>query len=258
MIRRPPRSTLFPYTTLFRSVGETLPRPSDVRLVVLGLFPVGLDAEQDRRAALAEGALLGPDPAHGSALLVPDIDGGVVRGGGLSVGDEALYHRVAKASHVHRLPVVAPPVWVVLIQNLLRLDVGHRPAEVHDGLPDLAQGLEYPLALLDFSGVHRRDGDVGLAVPLLREHLGVRDPAQEGQGAHLVGGLGRVILAKPHYLLGLGSRVQDEAEHHLWAYRMEAVLKRGHHPEVAPAAPNAPEEVPVLLLAGPKEPAVEI
>src|SRR3712207_8433517 len=65
MIRRPPRSTLFPYTTLFRSVGETLPRPSDVRLVVLGLFPVGLDAEQDRRAALAEGALLGPDPAHG-------------------------------------------------------------------------------------------------------------------------------------------------------------------------------------------------
>src|SRR3712207_7961981 len=27
MIRRPPRSTLFPYTTLFRSVGTALPRP---------------------------------------------------------------------------------------------------------------------------------------------------------------------------------------------------------------------------------------
>src|SRR2546429_6002648 len=26
MIRRPPRSTLFPYTTLFRSVGELIPR----------------------------------------------------------------------------------------------------------------------------------------------------------------------------------------------------------------------------------------
>src|SRR2546422_7359296 len=26
MIRRPPRSTLFPYTTLFRSVGEHVPR----------------------------------------------------------------------------------------------------------------------------------------------------------------------------------------------------------------------------------------
>src|SRR5438552_9540533 len=28
MIRRPPRSTLFPYTTLFRSVGEELLRPA--------------------------------------------------------------------------------------------------------------------------------------------------------------------------------------------------------------------------------------
>src|SRR3712207_7763435 len=28
MIRRPPRSTLFPYTTLFRSISEDLPMPS--------------------------------------------------------------------------------------------------------------------------------------------------------------------------------------------------------------------------------------
>src|SRR2546430_13511671 len=28
MIRRPPRSTLFPYTTLFRSPGRTIPRPN--------------------------------------------------------------------------------------------------------------------------------------------------------------------------------------------------------------------------------------
>src|SRR5690242_21574883 len=28
MIRRPPRSTLFPYTTLFRSYGVRLPRPA--------------------------------------------------------------------------------------------------------------------------------------------------------------------------------------------------------------------------------------
>src|SRR3712207_8762248 len=32
MIRRPPRSTLFPYTTLFRSLGQ----PHDVRLVNTG------------------------------------------------------------------------------------------------------------------------------------------------------------------------------------------------------------------------------
>src|SRR2546425_13328621 len=29
MIRRPPRSTLFPYTTLFRSLAELFPRPGD-------------------------------------------------------------------------------------------------------------------------------------------------------------------------------------------------------------------------------------
>src|SRR2546426_5359830 len=41
MIRRPPRSTLFPYTTLFRSVGEG----DTVRLSALGLdkngYPIG-------------------------------------------------------------------------------------------------------------------------------------------------------------------------------------------------------------------------
>src|SRR5256885_7211003 len=31
MIRRPPRSTLFPYTTLFRSVSSTMPTPSSMR-----------------------------------------------------------------------------------------------------------------------------------------------------------------------------------------------------------------------------------
>src|SRR5574340_1498256 len=31
MIRRPPRSTLFPYTTLFRSPGREIPGPPEVR-----------------------------------------------------------------------------------------------------------------------------------------------------------------------------------------------------------------------------------
>src|SRR5690348_18098128 len=31
MLRRPPRSTLFPYTTLFRSRGDDRPKPSAVR-----------------------------------------------------------------------------------------------------------------------------------------------------------------------------------------------------------------------------------
>src|SRR2546430_12946158 len=41
MIRRPPRSTLFPYTTLFRSVGEMRLDMQD-----LADFPLGDDAPQ--------------------------------------------------------------------------------------------------------------------------------------------------------------------------------------------------------------------
>src|SRR3712207_7963181 len=45
MIRRPPRSTLFPYTTLFRSVRELLDvlkaeRPTTVEELVPGLLPL--------------------------------------------------------------------------------------------------------------------------------------------------------------------------------------------------------------------------
>src|SRR3989442_7971744 len=47
MIRRPPRSTLFPYTTLFRSPRERLKDHDDAGLVVLGNAPVDeLHAEQ--------------------------------------------------------------------------------------------------------------------------------------------------------------------------------------------------------------------
>src|SRR5258708_28997216 len=38
MIRRPPRSTLFPYTTLFRSLSQTRMTESQKRLYDLGIF----------------------------------------------------------------------------------------------------------------------------------------------------------------------------------------------------------------------------
>src|SRR3712207_8562221 len=43
MIRRPPRSTLFPYTTLFRSAAQ---RPQQLRVVGHVALPVGLRLEQ--------------------------------------------------------------------------------------------------------------------------------------------------------------------------------------------------------------------
>src|SRR3989442_10558938 len=39
MIRRPPRSTLFPYTTLFRSPAESVPRPPAERQVAAPAEP---------------------------------------------------------------------------------------------------------------------------------------------------------------------------------------------------------------------------
>src|SRR5690242_21317919 len=48
MIRRPPRSTLFPYTTLFRSV--EVPAEAEVQRQLVGDLPVVLDPRGDRKS----------------------------------------------------------------------------------------------------------------------------------------------------------------------------------------------------------------
>src|SRR5689334_24448932 len=52
MIRRPPRSTLFPYTTLFRSGGAhvRLGRPDEVEQVAVPLEVGGHGPAQDRKS----------------------------------------------------------------------------------------------------------------------------------------------------------------------------------------------------------------
>src|SRR5690348_18512584 len=56
MIRRPPRSTLFPYTTLFRSLRRQVPRPC-------GACPPVLSAFRNRAAFCS------PDPDRKSTRL---------------------------------------------------------------------------------------------------------------------------------------------------------------------------------------------
>src|ERR1039458_5333391 len=56
MIRRPPRSTLFPYTTLFRSVGE---RANPRILLAAGFGQRGHHLSVKLRAALLEGRVFG-------------------------------------------------------------------------------------------------------------------------------------------------------------------------------------------------------
>src|SRR2546430_11555188 len=62
MIRRPPRSTLFPYTTLFRSVGQ---EPHVVRLGIHGQHDDGQGQYAGRGVVAAGGAA---QPGPGSAF----------------------------------------------------------------------------------------------------------------------------------------------------------------------------------------------
>src|SRR3712207_7338904 len=64
MIRRPPRSTLFPYTTLFRSVDGHAPDPLPGGVAALAQRrPVGRAVDDLVGAALARGDLAGRDHA---------------------------------------------------------------------------------------------------------------------------------------------------------------------------------------------------
>src|SRR5260221_10574586 len=68
MIRRPPRSTLFPYTTLFRSIVEAARRPIDGRNILAAL---GLAGWPPHRNAT--------DPDRGGATVIGDRDVFVIR-----------------------------------------------------------------------------------------------------------------------------------------------------------------------------------
>src|SRR3712207_7596554 len=71
MIRRPPRSTLFPYTTLFRS-GSSSNRGRGLQLEALGLEEL-LDAELAQLTALA-GLLVAAERGHGVERPAVDLD----------------------------------------------------------------------------------------------------------------------------------------------------------------------------------------
>src|SRR3989449_1811092 len=87
MIRRPPRSTLFPYTTLFRSLELRLPREHEGPVAAgdLGEMPrpvVGQAREEDRRDRAAghphreARELLRHRPVRDAALVPPLLDEG--------------------------------------------------------------------------------------------------------------------------------------------------------------------------------------
>src|SRR5258705_12210874 len=90
MIRRPPRSTLFPYTTLFRSVDARFDR---VRLKVQALtgdllLRDGLLAHRDLAAVVVEDRHRQNENALGVGRDARDGRGGAPRRVGVVLGDE--------------------------------------------------------------------------------------------------------------------------------------------------------------------------
>src|SRR2546425_10514663 len=83
MIRRPPRSTLFPYTTLFRSVGH-----GDRLVPARGLNGLARRHEPEQRQLGGAGLPLGRHDFYGPALVVGAADVALT----LEVG-EMLVHR---------------------------------------------------------------------------------------------------------------------------------------------------------------------
>src|SRR2546425_6284884 len=83
MIRRPPRSTLFPYTTLFRSMGAiALQNRESVSVVVLVAVVERHDDRPRRHVAFA---VKKPDePVEGNDVIVAGEERGPARG--ISVG----------------------------------------------------------------------------------------------------------------------------------------------------------------------------
>src|SRR3712207_7463916 len=73
MIRRPPRSTLFPYTTLFRSIDDVVEPPLGDVLHEVGVHAL-LAHPSDRvrgRPVAAQPDLGEPRPGHGAGLDEP-------------------------------------------------------------------------------------------------------------------------------------------------------------------------------------------
>src|SRR3989441_6896783 len=109
MIRRPPRSTLFPYTTLFRSEGETDPglEREVSRFAWVKLGQLGRIAEALREGGCRETVFCGGLRKVRLLDLRPDWLGVKVLAGMRSFGDDAALRAIADALEREGLRVVS-------------------------------------------------------------------------------------------------------------------------------------------------------
>src|SRR5260370_6622568 len=75
MIRRPPRSTLFPYTTLFRSFSSFLLQAQSSKAKIIGLANAGLDTTNSIKQAAEFGIVKSGQKLAGLLLTLAEVHG---------------------------------------------------------------------------------------------------------------------------------------------------------------------------------------
>src|SRR2546427_13240242 len=164
MIRRPPRSTLFPYTTLFRSRLERVPRP--LRTVITALQR--RDVEMDRHQVIEENRP-GGERAHRRDRF------------------QVALARSADLDPPHLLAFLGGEVAEALMVGLVAEDTAQRRDRPPRAAPPAAQ---LPLALEPRVLRHDRPGPAQRAIPLPpgARHLAPQPPParlQQRQRRHL-------------------------------------------------------------------------
>src|SRR3989449_3207651 len=159
MIRRPPRSTLFPYTTLFRSRGERDGPARGGRRDRAVVFQVG-----ERRATRPVGVKPAPSPAQEQGVVGRAVRGGeaprpvAVAHPRAGVRDRVGALRVRRATRV--LEVIDPVRSHVRILDAPEVDP-HVRVLVPEQRPETEVGLSLERAPLVGGGPRRPAGGIG-------------------------------------------------------------------------------------------------
>ena len=115
--------------------------------------------------------------------------------------------------------------------------------------PSMRNGSERGLTLLNRAGVHCVYHGVRQPVGLLREVLDVRDASEYSERTQVVAGLREMLVGESQDLHRARRRIEDEADHHVRADRVQPVLDQCDDTEPGSSAMKRPEEIGVLARA---------
>jgi hypothetical protein len=169
-------------------------------------------------------------------------------------GDRAVGHFV----HEVRLHVVAAAIGHDRVNRTLDGDVGLDALRSSSGSASRLEGCQDGGAILGRTRVHTGHDD-GLRVVQRRGYVGIGQNGPEHK-------LGRDTLRKtrrnvsPHAddSFGVVVGIYDLGDGDIGSDRMEAEFERGDHAETAAAAASGPEQVDVLVAAGPAHASVRV